>query len=90
LLTGSFKTLGNADWGSIALVTLTAAVGILALAGAFQGWALRRATLIERLMLLVAGVMLVYPHKTLDVIGFGLVVLVLGLQWFQRPAIQTS
>jgi TRAP-type uncharacterized transport system fused permease subunit len=90
LLTGSLKTLGNADWGSIALVTLTAAVGILALAGAFQGWALRRATLIERLMLLVAGVMLVYPHKTLDVIGFGLVVLVLGLQWFHRPAIQTS
>src|SRR5687768_15691305 len=37
LLTGSFKTLGDADWGSIALVTFTAAVGILALAGAFQG-----------------------------------------------------
>jgi TRAP transporter 4TM/12TM fusion protein len=90
LLTGSFKTLGNADWGSIALVTLTAAVGILALAGAFQGWALRRTTLPERLMLLVAGVMLVYPAKALDIVGFALVVLVLGLQWFHRPAIQTS
>ena len=90
LLTGSFKTLGNADWGSIALVTLTAAVGILALAGAFQGWALRRATLPERIMLLVAGVMLVYPHKTLDIVGFALVIFVLALQWFHRPAIQTS
>src|SRR3989454_649725 len=33
LLTGSIKTLGNADWGSIALVTITAALGIAALAG---------------------------------------------------------
>ncbi len=90
LLTGSLKTLGDADWGSIALVTLTAAVGILALAGAFQGWALRRTSLPERLMLLVAGVMLVYPHKTLDIVGFALVAVVLFLQWFQRPAIRTS
>jgi TRAP-type uncharacterized transport system fused permease subunit len=90
LLTGSLKTLGNADWGSIALVTLTAAVGILALAGAFQGWAFRRTSLPERLMLLVAGVMLVYPHKTLDIVGFALVAVVLFLQWFQRPAIRTS
>jgi TRAP transporter 4TM/12TM fusion protein len=28
LLTGSIKTLGDADWGAIALVTLTAAIGI--------------------------------------------------------------
>ncbi|HEX4926963.1 MAG TPA: TRAP transporter fused permease subunit [Burkholderiales bacterium] len=90
LLTGSFKTLGQADWGSIALVTLTAAVGILALAAAFQGWALRRTTLPERIMLLVAGVLLVYPHKAFDAIGIGLVLVVLFLQWFQRPAIQTS
>jgi TRAP transporter 4TM/12TM fusion protein len=90
LLTGSFKTLGSADWGSIALVTLTAAVGILAIAGGFQGWALRRTTLPERIMLLVAGVLLVYPHKAFDAAGFALVAVVLLLQWFHRPAIQTS
>src|SRR5436305_8908385 len=32
LLTGSFKTLGDANWGSIALITFTTAVSILALA----------------------------------------------------------
>jgi TRAP-type uncharacterized transport system fused permease subunit len=31
LLTGSIKNLGNADWGSIALLTVTAAIGIAAL-----------------------------------------------------------
>jgi len=36
LLTGSIKTLGNADWGSIAVVTVTAALGIASLAGGVQ------------------------------------------------------
>ena len=90
LLTGSLKTLGNADWGSIALVTITAAVGILALAAAFQGWAWRKTSLPERIMLLIAGVMLVYPAKLFDVIGFGLVVIVVILQWLHKPSTQTS
>jgi TRAP transporter 4TM/12TM fusion protein len=90
LLTGSFKTLGNADWGSIALVTFTAAVGIMALAGAFQGWLFRRTPGWERLMLLVAGVALVYPDTAFDIAGFGLVAAVLFMQWFRRPSVQTS
>ena len=61
LLTGSFKTLGNADWGSIALVTFTAAVGIVALAGGLQGWLFRKTPVWERWMLIVAGFLLVYP-----------------------------
>ncbi len=90
LLTGSFKTLGNADWGSIALVTFTAAAGIMALAGAFQGWLFRRTPGWERLMLLVAGVALVYPDTAFDIAGFGLVAAVLCMQWFRRPSVQTS
>src|SRR3954463_7465065 len=90
LLTGSFKTLGAANWGSIAVVTITAAVGIVALAGGLQGWLLRRTTLYERWMLIVAGFLLVYPTSFADVIGFVLVLAVLALQWFHKPAIQTS
>src|SRR5690242_7571281 len=90
LLTGSFKTLGQANWGSVALVTITAAVGIVALAAGFQGWLFKKTPLYERLMLLVAGVLLVYPTGAADLIGFVLVVLVLALQWFRRPAIATS
>ena len=84
LLTGSFKTLGDADWGSIALVTFTAAVGILALAGAFQGWLFRKTPLYERLMLGVAGFLLVYPTTWFDVTGFALVALVLLSQWMRK------
>jgi len=90
LLTGSFKTLGDADWGSIALVTFTAAVGIIALAGAFQGWLFKKMPLYERLTLLAGGVLLVYPTPLFDAIGLGLVAIVLTSQWFRKPLIRTS
>ncbi len=84
LLTGSIKTLGGADWGSIALVTLTAAIGIAALAGGLQGWLLTRTAYAERGMLLAAGFLLVYPTTTSDVIGFALVAVVVALQLLRR------
>jgi TRAP transporter 4TM/12TM fusion protein len=84
LLTGSFKTLAGADWGSIALVTFTAAVGIMALCGAFQGWLFKKTTLYERCMLLVAGVLLVYPKTLFDVVGFALVAIVLATQFLVK------
>jgi len=84
LLTGSIKTLGNADWGSIALVTITCALGIAALAGGVQGWALKRTTWIEQGMLIVAGLALVYPKALFDAIGIALVAFVLVLQFLRR------
>ena len=86
LLMGSTKRLAGADWWSIAEVTLTACAGIAALAAGFQGWALKRTTLVERAMLTVAGFALVYPTVLADVIGFGLLVAALGMQLLRdRP-----
>src|SRR5213594_3360322 len=90
LLTGSFKTLAGADWGSIALVSFTAAVGIVALAGGLQGWLFKRTSLAERIMLVVAGFLLVYPKALFDAVGFVLVVLVLVMQWLRRASTRTS
>ncbi len=90
LLTGSFKTLENANWGSIALVTFTAAVGIMALAGAFQGWLFKKTPGWERLLLLIAGVLLVYPKTLFDAIGFVMVAMVLTSQWLRRSSTATS
>ena len=90
LLTGSVRTLANADWGAIALVTFTAAVGIAALAGGLQGWLLKRAGTVERVVLVTAGVMLVYPKPMFDAIGVGLVALVLALQFFRRDGARAA
>jgi TRAP transporter 4TM/12TM fusion protein len=86
LLTGSMKTLGSADWGSIALVTGTAALGIAALAGGVQGWLFGRTNWIEKWMLIVAGLALVYPTATADVVGLGCFVLVVAMQLLRRRA----
>jgi TRAP transporter 4TM/12TM fusion protein len=80
LLTGSFKTLADADWLSIAGVTITACIGIVALAGGLQGWLLRKTMWAERWMLIIAGLMLVYPRIMFDYIGAALVVAVIVMQ----------
>jgi TRAP transporter 4TM/12TM fusion protein len=88
LLMGSTKALADANWWSIAQVTLTAALGIAAIAGGFQGWALRRATWLERVMLTVAGVALVYPGNVADAVGLSLIIAVLAMQRFiPAPAV---
>ena len=84
LLMGSAKAWAAANWWSIAEVTFTAAVGIAALAGGFQGWALKKTTTLERWMLLVAGFALVYPGWRADVTGFGLVIAVLAMQFVRK------
>jgi TRAP transporter 4TM/12TM fusion protein len=84
LLTGSIKNLAQANWGAIALVTLTAAVGIAALAAGFQGWLLRRTTRLEQALLVLAGLALVYPRPLFDALGVGLVVVAVVLQLLRR------
>ncbi len=85
LLMGSTKALATANWWSIAQVTLTAAIGIGALAAGFQGWALKRTTALERGMLITAGFAVVYPGLTSDLIGFGLIIGALAIQYFRAP-----
>ncbi len=86
LLMGSTKALAAANWWSIAEVTITAAVGIAALAAGFQGWALIRTNLLERALFIVAGFALVYPSAAADVIGFGGVIVALVLQVLRRKS----
>jgi len=49
------------SWVDIVQITIIAALGLAALAAAAQGWALRRTTLVERVLLAIAGLFLVFP-----------------------------
>ena len=86
LLMGSTQALATANGWAIAEVIFTAAVGIAALASGFQGWALKKTTPLERWMLIVAGFALVYPGRTAGIIGFGLVIAALLMQFLRRDA----
>ena len=84
LLMGSTKALAGADWLSIAHVTFTAAAGVAALAAGFQGWTWVRCSKIERWMFIVAGFALVYPGVYADVLGLGLMLAALTLQYLRK------
>ncbi len=64
--------------------TFTAFVGIAALAGGVENWLFKKTTFYERIMLIVAGLALVYPKPLYDIIGFGLIVLVIISQKLRR------
>jgi len=64
--------------------TLTAFIGILALAGGVENWFLKKTQLYERIMLIVAGLMLVYPVPLYDAIGIGLIVLAIVSQKLRK------
>jgi TRAP transporter 4TM/12TM fusion protein len=88
------------DVWDIARVTGETALGIVALAGAFQGWLLRKAGIIEAVLLGVAGSMLVITRivaailapvatvsaDTLAAVGAGLFAAVALWQWLTRRA----
>jgi TRAP-type uncharacterized transport system fused permease subunit len=80
---GSTKALATAPWGSIAIVTLTAALGIASIAAGFQGWAWLKTTALERALLIVAGFALVYPSAWTDLGGLAMVVVAVASQWWR-------
>jgi TRAP transporter 4TM/12TM fusion protein len=83
LLMGSFKALAAASVVEIATVCVTAMIGIAALAAGVQGWMFRKTTGIERWLLILAGLALVYPRAAFDYIGFVLIAIVLVSQKFR-------
>ncbi len=84
LLMGSMDRLGDAQWGSVALVATTAVIGILALAGGFQGWLIEKTNPVERCLLIAGGLLLVYPGRITDLVGVGLTAAVILWQLGRR------
>jgi TRAP transporter 4TM/12TM fusion protein len=72
------------NWQDIALSSGTAMIGIVALAGGAQGWLLKKTNLLERLLLIAAGLALVYPQPLADAIGVGLIIAVVLMQKFRH------
>ena len=70
--------------GDVIWTTVTAFIGIAALAGGVENWLFKKTTFYERIMLIVAGLALVYPQPLYDIIGFGLIVLVIISQKLRR------
>jgi len=73
----------DVEWWRVVWIVVTATAGIAALAGGAQNWVLVRCLLWERLAMIVAGLLLVYPHPMADAIGLALLALALVSQWLR-------
>jgi TRAP transporter 4TM/12TM fusion protein len=71
-------------WPEILLATVTAGLGVVSLAAGLQGWLRGRTTRLERLLLVVAGILLVCPNPVADIAGLTIFVGVAGLQTSRR------
>ena len=72
------------SWLDIVTVTMLAVLAIAALAGAAEGWLVRKMAIWERLVLVVAGVLLLVPKPLYDGIGIALLALVIAVQFLGR------
>ncbi len=69
----------QAPLGDVIQTTLTAAIGVAALAVGFGGWLRRATNLPERVMAVVAGLLMFYASAITDVIGIVLFAFVIGI-----------
>jgi len=63
---------------------ITALLGVLALAGGVDSWFFKRTTLLERILLIIAGLSLMYPTGWTDLVGVGLVGFVIFSQRLRK------
>jgi TRAP transporter 4TM/12TM fusion protein len=80
----------QASWGDVAVSTVTAAIGIAALAAAFGGWIRGPASASERVVLALAGVCLCYADARADLAGLAASAVVLFLHFRWHPPAATA
>jgi len=76
---GPAMVLEGSAW-DITMVIISGLLGTAGLAGAVQGWLLTRLPVVQRVVLFVAALCLIIPGLITDLIGFGLMVVILGFQ----------
>ncbi len=64
--------------------TVTAFLGVAALAGGVENWFFKKALIYERILLIIGGLLLFYPVAQYDFIGLGLMVIALVSQKLRR------
>ncbi|MCH8566361.1 TRAP transporter permease [Nesterenkonia sp. LB17] len=71
-------------WDELAVSLLTVIVGLIALSSGLAGYLFLRASVIERTLLIVGGLLLIYPDLTFSVGGMVALALAVALQFIRR------
>jgi TRAP transporter 4TM/12TM fusion protein len=79
--------LFSGPWLDILRAVATGSIGVVALAASMEGYLLRTATWLERLLLFSAALLLIDPNAYTDIIGVGVLALTVLIQrlWAPQP-----
>jgi TRAP transporter 4TM/12TM fusion protein len=75
--------LAIGDWDRVVLATITACLAIVALVAGVGGWVIQKATMLERVVLIVAAALLLYTGPFQDLIGLALMVAGIAIHWYR-------
>ncbi|QHA94401.1 TRAP transporter permease [Bacillus sp. N1-1] len=70
----------DTTWQSLLWVLFTSLTGMISIGAGMIGYWYRRTHIVERIAAVAAGVMLIYPEGSTDLIGLGLFIALLALQ----------
>jgi TRAP transporter 4TM/12TM fusion protein len=75
-------------WSQILWDASFAVLGVAVMSVALEGYSLRKLTLGERALAFMSGIALIFPNRYFDIVGIGLLAVLLLLQW--SPWSQTA
>ncbi|MGI6128931.1 MAG: TRAP transporter permease [bacterium] len=76
--------------GEIVTTAISSALGVFALAACSVGWLVRKATNLERVVLLISALTLIKPGLTTDIIGIALLAGTIYYQYVTRPRTEVA
>jgi len=68
------------SWGTIVTTIISSSIGVTALSAGLMGWFLKRATYLERAMLVAGALLLIKPGLYTDAVGLVLLIIVFIVQ----------
>ncbi len=74
----------GASWLEAGWIIFLGFFAIAALAAGLQGWAIGKANWVERSLLVAGGLLVIAPINALDLVGVGLAIAALAMQYMRR------
>lgn len=79
--------LGANPYSESIIPAITAIIGCVSLAAGLQGWLIMKASIFQRMLLTIVGILMMAPGNITDYIGIGLLGIVVAWQWVSKGTI---
>lgn len=73
----------DTDAVGVVMIVITSFLGMFAISAALEGYTVKPINMVVRILLAVAGLMMLYPGTLTDVIGIGTIAVIMGIEVLQ-------